>query len=450
MTYCCSVKAVDFVKVLSQETRWFLLGVHLDIPPNKLKEIEKNHGNDLSRCLIELHEFLEKKNALTWEAIASALKGINNNTLADKILTEYIRVQPLRSEVGTAVAGVANPMDTHSETTAIEEVLVVSESIILKEFHDLNKRLARLVLQIKDAFGQSKASHIGKIQDLALSFFGIPRLPKEQATNDAVFDQILEECSILNFEILEDLAAESSIMREDLLKDISSLKSAADSFKSSVKMDELVGAIKGKQVAATGCTRVKLKVQEFWRQFRMKQFEVAMNEILETLYERLSHITVGKGCICVNWTIPPGVNYRKLLPKKSPEFLQLIGVIYLHIGDDVIYSNQSEAGYDTLEAAMQQAIKLKNTRAIKLLRAVSCSPEAVRGTTVKLSSVNRGGVTGVAHAKPTVSPNKEAKHSSCKKKEKRQLQQPALHQQKESCQKKRGPTAGRHLLHYIF
>ena len=108
----------------------------------------------------------------------------------------------------------------------------------------------------------------------------------------------------------------------------------------------------------------------------MNEFEIMITKILGTrLYTKLYHITVDTGCICVSWIIPPSVNYTKLLiPKLSLEFLQIIGVIYLHIGDDVIY-NVGEEGCQTLEAAMLRAIELKNTRAIELLLAVGCSPE---------------------------------------------------------------------------
>ena len=106
----------------------------------------------------------------------------------------------------------------------------------------------------------------------------------------------------------------------------------------------------------------------------MTQFESTMNVILDTLYELLSNITVGTGCICVSWNIPPSVDHTKLLPKLSLEFLQIIGVISLHIGENVIY-HVGEEGCQTLEASMLQAIELKNTRAIELLLAVGCRPE---------------------------------------------------------------------------
>ena len=93
MAHRCSVNSSpvelsEFVKVLSQESNWYMLGVHLGVPSCKLDVIERAHTKDFSRCLVELHKSLGK-NSLTWEVIASALEKMQNNNLADKIRTEY-------------------------------------------------------------------------------------------------------------------------------------------------------------------------------------------------------------------------------------------------------------------------------------------------------------------------------------------------------------------------
>ena len=443
MAHRCSINSSpvelsEFVKVSSQEPNWYMLGVHLGVPSNKLDVIERAHTKDVSRCLVELHKSLEKS-SLTWEVIASALEIMQNNDLADKIRTTYCVPSTATLE---SMSTEATPPSGYG-ISSTDEVMVKSGPVVPQNFESLNEQLAISMANTKKALKKSKV-RMEDVQDLACNphLYGIPRLPQDQATLDAVFNQIMEKCSILNFKMLKLIVKNFLKTNKNLQKEITSLDLAAEQFKTSVEMSDLAGRIKATQTTAhTGCIPVKLKVQAFWEQFTFNQFETVMNDIFKTLYEILSHITVDKGCICVNWIIPPGVNYRKLLPKLSPELLRIIGVIYLHIGDDVIYNNQQK-GCDTLEAARQQAVELKNTRAIKLLQAVSYSPEAVQGVTGNVkreipSSVNR---SGVAHAKSTVSPNKEEKHSSCKKKE---IMQPAL-QQNNSRQKRKTSTAGKH------
>ena len=79
-------------------------------------------------------------------------------------------------------------------------------------------------------------------------------------------------------------------------------------------------------------------------------------------------MTVEEGCICIRWVIPD-IDTSNLISPQPLDFLKIIGVVYLHIGDEVVYSFLKD-GCDTLEAAMLQAVELKNTQAIELLQAV--------------------------------------------------------------------------------
>ena len=206
----------------------------------------------------------------------------------------------------------------------------------------------------------------------------------------------------------------------------------------------------------------------------MAQFETVINEILDTLYHQLSHITVGKGCICVSWAIPDHINASKLVPELPLEFVQIIGVISLHIGDTAIYDIGGE-GCETIESAMLQAIELKNTQAIELLLAVGCSPEVatyhednavtniVNIYKKSSDSSGSGGVDHVCilghseHVEAIVDPSIEPQCSSCRSNEKmmRNLQQEndGLHQQRKEDLLKFDSfpnKQGIHYYHFLF
>ena len=104
------------------------------------------------------------------------------------------------------------------------------------------------------------------------------------------------------------------------------------------------------------------------------QFEKLMKQLLPTFYDLSSNISVGKGCICISWAIPDTDHTAKLVPELPTDLIQIIGVISLHIGDKPIYIGTG-GGCKTIEAAMLQAIELKNIRAIELLIAVGCNPD---------------------------------------------------------------------------
>ena len=379
-----AVPAADlFVEVLSQDCpNWFDIGVYLGASITDLREIRKNYTtHGIITCLAELHDCLVKKEKpLTWEAIATALRRLGNHRLAESIHSDYIQPAIRRAssnEDSATSTTVHTPMDI---PTSDSQVVTIKDNLvdeIFEEFQSLSERFSNLtIVDIWKSF-EAAASNINiqQMQALIKRQCGLPPLPQNEATIGAVFERLQEKCSVLNFRPLT-FIVNTLLSNEETLKiELVNFKGAVDSFKKSAKMIDLVTLIESHQQSVVGDHKmVKLKIRDFWIKFTMEQFETMMNTILGTLYEQLSHITVGTGCICVSWIIPPSVDYTKLLPKLSLEFLQIIGVISLLIGDDVIY-NVGEEGCQTLEAAMLQATELKNTGAIELLLAMGCNPK---------------------------------------------------------------------------
>ena len=100
-----------FSEVLSQGgSNWFDIGIFLGASTADLKEIQQNYAiNGLVRCLAELHECLVKKGKpLTWEAIAIALRRLDNHTLADSIHSKYILPTIRRASSNEDSRGVTN------------------------------------------------------------------------------------------------------------------------------------------------------------------------------------------------------------------------------------------------------------------------------------------------------------------------------------------------------
>ena len=454
----CSCPTADqFAEVLSQESRWYDLGYFLEAPTAELKRIEQNHSDDILRCLIELYGCLEKKGKpLSWEIIATALKRMGNNSLADYIHSNHISRRV--SDKEQPVAMDRSSRDNHVKPVPDHAAFTVEDQRVEdigSEFQSLSERFEFLASKIRRSFKATSTVDIEDLQDIIEGLCGIPPLPPHQATLEAVFKRLKQHCSILNFRPLVVLVENLLSNEKNLRRELTQLTLSAKGFKKSAKMVELVGLIQDTQIAPASGDRqkkVKLKVREFWSQFTMAQFELLINEILDTLYPQLSHITVGKGCICVSWAIPCHINASKLVPELPLEFVEIIGVISLHIGDTAIYSIGGE-GCETIEAAMLQAIELKNTRAIELLLAVGCSPEVatyhednavtniVNISKKSSGSIGSGGVDHVCilghneHVEAIVDPSIEPQCSSCRLKEKtmRNLQQEidGLHQQKQ-------------------
>ena len=91
-----SPSAALFAEVLSREADWFTLGTFLGVPRHDLDNIARNCRDEtVLRRLIEIHKCLQKSSpsslCSTWEHIASCLRRMDNNKLADEIHSHYIK-----------------------------------------------------------------------------------------------------------------------------------------------------------------------------------------------------------------------------------------------------------------------------------------------------------------------------------------------------------------------
>lgn len=385
-----------FAEALSEDPDWYTLGVFLGVKSHTLKEIGRNYRLEGTiRCLIELYESYSEscEEPLSWDIIVSALQRKKNVHLANKLQSKFTvkpEVVGSHSQSSLSIAGhhelsmasgqpSLEPLSTsrqNSSSSSSSHVATVSYeafSDISSEFELLSNKFEALVSKIKNTLKKSEVS-LGDIQDLIRRRCGLPCISEEVATFNAVFTRIEEQCSIVNFHLLvtlvENLLSNKVVLKRQLKK----FKKSVDYFNSSANMIELVALIKNNKCPLAGETSVKLKVREFWSRFTMKQFEMIINEIFQTLYDYMSHISVSKGCICISWIIPESIDASSIVPVLPLELVELLGIISLHIGSKAVYNIKGE-GCEIIEAAMLQAVELKNVQAIELLVAVGCDPE---------------------------------------------------------------------------
>ena len=75
-------------------SKWFNLGIKLGVKDSTLRDIEANHREDVQRCKREmLHAWLQSGPTNPWTKLATALKYMGNEVLAQKILEKYTTPQ---------------------------------------------------------------------------------------------------------------------------------------------------------------------------------------------------------------------------------------------------------------------------------------------------------------------------------------------------------------------
>ena len=343
-----------FIEELSQEQRWYTMGILLGVPTHKLDTISINYGSLCIReCLGELYKCcMELEGGVSWEQIVEALRKMDNGFLAGIIYSKYISPSPL-SENEDSVRNRKKQVEVPDE--------------VVKAFNMLSVRFNKLNQIIRQSIKQSQI-HLDDLQELIRVECLLEPLSGKEATVDNVLKRLSQQYCLLNVRILQILV--ETLLYEDhpIQRELTGYIELLDKFKSSGEMKHLVHLLKEQQTVNNSHKLVKLKVREFWGRVTLKKFEEMIQEVLQTLYDYVSHIKVEKGCICISWVIPD-MDTSKLISPQPLEFLKIIGVVYLHIGDEVVYS-LPEDGCDTLEAAVLQAVELKNTQAIQLLEAV--------------------------------------------------------------------------------
>lgn len=81
------------LKDLQGLTRWFTLGIHLDIPYLQVKALCRQYGDDDQRGLTEVvHTWINGGEA-SWPSLSIALKNSGEIDRAKQIATKYGNVQ---------------------------------------------------------------------------------------------------------------------------------------------------------------------------------------------------------------------------------------------------------------------------------------------------------------------------------------------------------------------
>ena len=256
----------------------------------------------------------------------------------------------------------------------------------------------------------SQSVKIEDVQHVIKRHWGLQPYEGNEATWENVFHRLDEECSMFDDPHVLRIIIHTFLSKNRAFsKKMKELEKAINTFKSSAEIGHLVNLLqKKKRNKKRNRLVIRLKLKEHWSRCTVKHFENAMRKLLGSLYGHLSCMLVTDGCYCISWIIAADIAHAsQLLPKHSKEFFKIIGVISLQIGEEMVYDSTGEVpGCEVLEAAMLQAIELKNTRAIELLLAVGCSPEVAsyngdhavtNVVNIREKSVDDGSGGGVDH-----------------------------------------------------
>ncbi len=316
------------------------------------------------RCLIELFNSLEFLNKVpSWEYLSQAVRKSNNVPLANEIYTNYV-LKP-QKPLSLSSEGSSKGMSVSDKENSIDVPSVDVPETITQEYEQLTERFSVLSADIIVAVKTSNVD-VHRLQQVLLHHYKITPLPPADATIDKIFLQLQPHYCLLNYRALRFLTKEFLNENTYFEDRLSEYQSRVNAFKSSTGMGQLMELFKERQsTLPSGCKKIKLEVSEFWSGVTLKSFVAVIKKIMLIVYKCGSQMEMIGGCIAISWIVPNELVSKADIPIEDGVF-QIIGILSVHIDDEEIYDYQGE-GCETIEAAMLQAIELKNTRAIELL-----------------------------------------------------------------------------------
>lgn len=81
-----------FERLHSVRSKWYTIGIAIDVSPGDLSAIAQEHGKDCERCLSEvLYNWSRRKDRITWDDVIEMLisPSVNEVHLAKEIKKEF-------------------------------------------------------------------------------------------------------------------------------------------------------------------------------------------------------------------------------------------------------------------------------------------------------------------------------------------------------------------------
>ena len=257
----------DFQKEFQSKSKWYNLGVSLKISTDELDIIEKDHPNNTSRCVIELHKLLMNLGMkTTWEDIAVALDEIGDCDHATRIKEKYCCKN--KSTVYQAV-----------ENLSKSEIKI--ERQLVKDFDHLRAKYSKLECEIEEKLSKKRVS-VNKLQTFLRCQRDLPSLPSNAALSK-VFERMCSTfCCFYKFDLLEDVV-DYFLGDDEVLKgDISMYKVCLKNFKKSTKIEKLKRKVKCvlRKQKNSESVLIVLKLHDFYDKVVLEKFETLLERFV--------------------------------------------------------------------------------------------------------------------------------------------------------------------------
>ena len=360
----------QFAEQLKDESRWYDLGVFLEVSTSELDHISRTYPHyGTTRCLQELYKCIQSSDRrdgkkLTWNEIVEALKIMQNIRLADNISS-----------------ATADTMSIIKESSARENDSVIVNKMVSGEFFKIVQAFAELVITFMesiDAAVKNGCLNLVKLQLYLSNLCGDVPIRNAELTIEELFSGIKGEYCFLHYSILSSIAEKFKLPNEMIGKYTEKL----EDFKTTSQVIDVLDEIHDKvNRSYQNYNMIELKLRDFWGKRTIQKFDCFVKQLLLDMYSFICSFTITPGCICVRWLFAKHNFDTQKLPPLEENFLKVVGVTIFKMNDTIIYEGPN-SGCETVEGLFLQAIELNNARGIEMLLAIANLPDEILYTLV--------------------------------------------------------------------
>ena len=228
------------------------------------------------------------------------------------------------------------------------------------ELVENTKQALNTLIEKKTLTFDGIASYLGE-------YFRIKGLTNATDMNN-LFEALWPHYSYLDIEVLEVIIENKIHIEEKLLKDMQTYRQNLEEFKRSTTLNKFKNAVEealipNPEVTSITCD-VVIKLNRQWGKKTLENFKTLVNHMF---HQRMTHIRVEEGSLCVTLLAPRSkLDYILEIASLKKTFASLIGIFELTIDGQTILKEKEETQV-SFDQALQKASKLGDDEAVQFL-----------------------------------------------------------------------------------
>ena len=229
------------------------------------------------------------------------------------------------------------------------------------ELVENTKQALNTLIEKKTLTFNGIASYLGE-------YFRIKGLTNTTDTSN-MFEALWPHYSYLDIEVLEVIIENKKfLIEEKLLRDMQTYREHLEEFKQSTTLNKFKNAVEealipNPEVTSITC-EVVIKLNRQWGKKTLENFKTLVNHMF---HQRMTHIHVEEGSVCVTLLVPQSkLDYILEIASLKKEFASLIGIFELTIDGKSILKDEEETQF-TFDQGLQESSNLGDDEAVQFL-----------------------------------------------------------------------------------